>query len=287
MNESDYDLAAAGNNATLIDLLRVAQGDPTVRKRLIGILSLDSSQRVPLLRTLADEMQLEGKPREFVAAFMSLTDDTVAASALDLLKREPIDDPGMTESVPSQLARIPKILVGIVAGAGCPIALLAIGAGLLWSCFVRLPSAVSPILLVAAFILVLLCATVGARLLERRSWRTTVGAAVLTGLLFCVAYFVSEACETRAVKFTGKVLRHMPLSIQRTANGTEVAYTVYQVDAVLAGRIRSKEITVYPDASSPTHDPIPVGSPVRVRALENHYGMYTAVSERWNPAGAE
>lgn len=77
----------------------------------MAILSLDKSSREASLRFFHHEMMLAQKPREFLDAVASLIDEDNSAKALELLQKELIDDPSLTESSRQQVRRIFKLLV--------------------------------------------------------------------------------------------------------------------------------------------------------------------------------
>ena len=105
------------DNETFITLIRVAQGDPDIRRQLITILSLDKSQREPVLHTFLDELKLKQKPHDFVAAVACLLGENVTEATLSLLRKKLSDDPELTESVGKQLIFAAKLLISIPATA--------------------------------------------------------------------------------------------------------------------------------------------------------------------------
>jgi len=73
---------------TFVVLMRAAQEEPLVRKRLLPILRLDSRNRASLLDTMVSELRLQGAPSDFVEAIGLLKNDDVAEKALGLLENE-------------------------------------------------------------------------------------------------------------------------------------------------------------------------------------------------------
>ncbi len=105
------------DNEAFITLIRVAQGDPTIRRQLVAILSLDKSQREPALHTFLDELTLKQKPRDFVAAVACLLGEDTTEATLSILRNTLSEDPGLTESVGKQLVFAAKLLISIPATA--------------------------------------------------------------------------------------------------------------------------------------------------------------------------
>jgi hypothetical protein len=75
----------AGGEA-LARLILAAAEDAEFRKRLLFVLRLPLAQRQPMIRTAVDEMRLRGEPAEIRAAFMALSSDEGAHTALKLLE---------------------------------------------------------------------------------------------------------------------------------------------------------------------------------------------------------
>jgi len=76
---------SVGEDKAFVNLIRVAQGDPKIRAKLLKILSLDKFHRESLLNTFLEEIRLKGAPKEFVSAIATLLDDAVAQRALEIL----------------------------------------------------------------------------------------------------------------------------------------------------------------------------------------------------------
>jgi len=69
----------------LATLILAAKEDEAFRKRLVSVLRLPRLQREPLVRTAVDEMRLRGEPADVRAAFVTLSTEEGARTALDLL----------------------------------------------------------------------------------------------------------------------------------------------------------------------------------------------------------
>jgi hypothetical protein len=72
----------------LATLVMAAREDAAFRKRLIFVLRLPRLQREPLVKTAVDEMRLRGEPADVQAAFVTLSTDDGARTALQLLETE-------------------------------------------------------------------------------------------------------------------------------------------------------------------------------------------------------
>ena len=72
------------DNETFIDLMRVAQEDSDIRKKLIFILKLDSFNRKSLLNTWLNDLRLQGAPKKLRKALSAFLDDAVAGKALEV-----------------------------------------------------------------------------------------------------------------------------------------------------------------------------------------------------------
>lgn len=105
------------NNETFITLIQVALSDPTIRKRLTIILSLDKPQRESALRTFIHEMTFQQKPKEFIAAVACLLTEDVSTATLNIIQKELVEDPSLTESAVKQLIFAFKLLLAIPATA--------------------------------------------------------------------------------------------------------------------------------------------------------------------------
>jgi len=76
---------SAGSDV-LATLIVAATEDAAFRKRLVFILRLPQSQREPLIKTAVDEMRLRAEPADVQAAFLALSTEGGAQTALRLLK---------------------------------------------------------------------------------------------------------------------------------------------------------------------------------------------------------
>ena len=70
-----------------ISLIRTAQEDAVIRKRIMAILRQPVFHRKSMLNTLIAELKMQSAPAEFVQAIACLFDDDVAAKAWELLDR--------------------------------------------------------------------------------------------------------------------------------------------------------------------------------------------------------
>jgi hypothetical protein len=68
-----------------VTLIRVAQENPDVRSRLLGILSLDTFNRKSALNTLMEDMRLRGAPKALIEAMAGLLDERVAKKTFEML----------------------------------------------------------------------------------------------------------------------------------------------------------------------------------------------------------
>lgn len=73
------------DNETFIDIMRVAQEDNDIRKKLSFILKLDSFNRQSLLNTWLNDLRLQGAPRKLREALSAFLDDDVAGKALEVI----------------------------------------------------------------------------------------------------------------------------------------------------------------------------------------------------------
>lgn len=105
------------DNEMFVCMIRVAQADSEVRKRLVAILSLDKSQRDPALHTFRDEMAMRQKPKEFLDALACLLNEDVSARTLEIVRAELDEAPSLNESVWEQLVFGAKLLLSVPAGA--------------------------------------------------------------------------------------------------------------------------------------------------------------------------
>jgi hypothetical protein len=71
---------------TLARLIMAASEDAAFRKRLVFVLKLPQSQREPLMKTAVDEMRLRGEPPDARTAFLALSTEEGARTALQLLE---------------------------------------------------------------------------------------------------------------------------------------------------------------------------------------------------------
>jgi hypothetical protein len=76
----------AGENDPFVTLIRVAQEDDEIRKRLFTILTQDRFNRVSILNSYLEEMRLKQAPAEFISAIACLLDDNIAQKALEVLQ---------------------------------------------------------------------------------------------------------------------------------------------------------------------------------------------------------
>lgn len=74
-----------GQDESFVRLVRVAQEDPEIRRRLIAILSMPAKQRNPMLQSYISEMQIKQLPKDFIAAVSCLLADDVARAVFDTL----------------------------------------------------------------------------------------------------------------------------------------------------------------------------------------------------------
>lgn len=77
-----------GENESFVDVLRLAQEDPSFRSTLCAILRQPSFHRKSVLNTMARDMALAGENRNIVQAVFSLADDAVSLRVLELLNEE-------------------------------------------------------------------------------------------------------------------------------------------------------------------------------------------------------
>lgn len=101
------------NNETFITLIQVALSDPSIKKRLTIILSLEKAQRESALRTFIHEMTFQRKPEEFIAAVACLLTEDVSEATLRIIQKELVEDPSLTESAVKQLLFALKLLLAI------------------------------------------------------------------------------------------------------------------------------------------------------------------------------
>lgn len=73
------------DNEAFIDLMRVAQEDNNIRKKLTFILKLDSFNRQSLLNTWLNDLKLQGAPEKLREALSAFLDDAVAGKALEVI----------------------------------------------------------------------------------------------------------------------------------------------------------------------------------------------------------
>jgi hypothetical protein len=73
------------DNETFIDIMRVAQEDNDIRKKLTFILKLDSFNRQSLLNTWLNDLKLQGAPKKLREALSAFLDDAVAEKALEVI----------------------------------------------------------------------------------------------------------------------------------------------------------------------------------------------------------
>jgi hypothetical protein len=71
---------------TLARLIMAASEDAVFRKRLVFVLKLPQSQREPLMKTAVNEMRLRGEPAGARTAFLVLSTEEGARTALQLLE---------------------------------------------------------------------------------------------------------------------------------------------------------------------------------------------------------
>ena len=69
----------------LATLIVAATEDAEFRRRLISVLRLPQSQRVSLVNTAVDEMRLRGESADVRAAFLTLSTEDGARTALQIL----------------------------------------------------------------------------------------------------------------------------------------------------------------------------------------------------------
>ena len=73
------------DNETFIDIMRVAQENNDIRKKLTFILKLDSFNRQSLLNTWLNDLKLQGAPKKLREALSAFLDDAVAGKALEVI----------------------------------------------------------------------------------------------------------------------------------------------------------------------------------------------------------
>ena len=73
--------------AAIAVLLRAADTDANLRRRLRDLLQLPSFQRASIVNTAVEEMTLRGEPEDVCSAFSLLATDTAAEIALRYLSR--------------------------------------------------------------------------------------------------------------------------------------------------------------------------------------------------------
>jgi len=76
---------SAGDDETFIRLIQIARDDPEIRRKILGILHMDTFNRKSALNTFIQQMQLKGAPHDFVSAVSCFLDDQVAEKALAVL----------------------------------------------------------------------------------------------------------------------------------------------------------------------------------------------------------
>lgn len=79
---------SAGDDDTFIRLIQIARQDPEIRRKILGILQMDSFNRKSALNTFIQQMQIKGAPRDFVSAVACFLDDQVAEKALAFLSND-------------------------------------------------------------------------------------------------------------------------------------------------------------------------------------------------------
>ena len=77
---------SVSDNDAFVALLAVAIDDAEVRRQLLALLELEAFHRHSALNTFVERMRLGGAPPDFVAAVACLTDDRIAARALEVLR---------------------------------------------------------------------------------------------------------------------------------------------------------------------------------------------------------
>jgi hypothetical protein len=167
------------DNETFITLVRVAESDPSIRNKLVAILSLDKSHRAPLLHTLLDESKFRQRPKDFIAAVSYLLTEDIADTTLDHLRKELGEDPALTQSIGRQLIFAVKLLISIPATAA---AFWFVGMGVL----AGLESAGIHGDLSVAFVAAFIGAALGGLVIVNRSWLFLMGLAGIDILIMLV-----------------------------------------------------------------------------------------------------
>ncbi|MFT4819902.1 MAG: hypothetical protein ACI9PN_000757 [Candidatus Azotimanducaceae bacterium] len=72
---------------SFVQLVRVAEDDPSVREILMTLLQLNNFQRKSALGSLVETMKLQGAPVDFIGALVCLRDDKVAQKLHEYLAR--------------------------------------------------------------------------------------------------------------------------------------------------------------------------------------------------------
>lgn len=170
------------DNEAFVALIRAAQEDPELRRRLITILALEKRHRKPALHSFLTELRLRGEPEDLLTAVACLIADDVARTTVELLQQEPGGNPPPDESARAQLLFAGKLLAAIPAAA---VACWHIGGGLLWMLNLR-----GPLHRDAAELAVLGSIAIGAALgglvVARWSWRRIALIALADILVYVV-----------------------------------------------------------------------------------------------------
>lgn len=96
-------MSSTANHETLLTLLSVARENRKERKKILSILNLEPMRRKIAVNILVTEMRRNSAPPDFVDAWDSLQDDTIADAAKNVIEDEGLDGNTASDSVRAAL----------------------------------------------------------------------------------------------------------------------------------------------------------------------------------------
>lgn len=152
---------------TFVTLIQAAQGDPSLKRQLIAVLSLDKSQRDVALRLFLDEMRQKGTSKEILDTASNLLSEDVANVVLDLLRQDSSEDLIVTKGPTACVLSDAKLFIALILGLTIPPMIVAV----ILSFMQYRPLSPRLVLSYPVFISAILGMALGAAVLSKRSWK--------------------------------------------------------------------------------------------------------------------
>lgn len=267
------------DNEAFVDIVRAAQGDPKFRKQLLDIISLDHTMRKPAVRTLAEQLQIQKKPPDFIAAVIALADDKIGNKVREVVEEFAEEDTALTQGVFYQLTFAGKALLSIIAGAALAPSIFGITSTMLWVNFAEYRGGFDFGILAALGLFT--GAWVGGIVIAMCSRMFVMWFALLSTIMLTWNLYLYDAYGVRYPEIKGTVLsiKDPPPSVpEASAEGDRARIVTYRVDNVRKGRLNHRELKLIYVPGKHMAGPLAIGTVMRLKLAETRDGFFSLVS---------